>query len=104
MIEIDLRVKHFFSGREYAKQMTLPAGHYAETHEHIYDHISILAAGDVIVEIDGERMALSGPDAVVIPAGKKHRIEAVTESVWFCVHATEETDPERVDQVLIKGE
>lgn len=102
MIEIDLNVKHFFSGREYAKQMTLPAGHYAETHEHLYDHLSILAAGDVIVDIDGDRREMRGPEAIVIPAGRKHRIEAITDSVWFCVHATEETDPARVDSVLIK--
>lgn len=100
---IDLNIKHFFSGREYAKQMTLPAGHYAETHEHAYDHISILAHGEVTVEIDGARERHVGPTAIVIPANRKHRIDAITDSVWFCVHATDETDPEKVDQVLIKG-
>lgn len=104
MTEIDLKIQHYFSGREYAKQMTLPAGHYAETHEHVYDHISILAVGEVLVDIDGAVSKHSGPTAIVIPANRKHRIEALTDSVWFCVHATEEHDPERVDQVLIKGE
>ena len=99
---IDLNIRHHFSGREYAKQMTLPAGHYAETHEHVYDHISILAVGHVFVEIDGVRREMHGPDAIVIPAGRKHRIEAITDSVWFCVHATEETDPSKVDETLIK--
>lgn len=100
---IDLHIKHFFSGREYAKQMTLPAGHYAETHEHIYDHISILAQGEVMVTIDGAPQKHLGPTAIVISANCKHRIDAITDSVWFCVHATDETDPEKVDQVLIKG-
>jgi len=80
---IDLQIKHHFSGREYAKQMTLPLGR-------------------VLVDIDGVRRELEGPDCIVIPAGRKHRIEALTDSVWFCVHATEETDPARVDSVLIK--
>ena len=101
-LQIDLQIKHHFSGREYAKQMTLPAGHFAVTHEHLYDHISILAVGHVIVEIDGIRSDLHGPDALVIPAGKKHRIEAISDSVWFCVHATDETDPDKVDRVLIR--
>ena len=100
---VDLKIKHYFSGREYAKEMTLAAGGYAETHEHVYDHISILAVGEVLVEIDGVISRNFGPTAIVIPANKKHRIAAVTDSVWFCVHATEETDPEKVDQVLIKG-
>lgn len=99
---IDLRIEHYFSGREYAKKMELPAGHYAETHEHLYDHISILAAGEVTVQIDGESIRYVGPTAMVIPANKKHRIDAITDSIWFCVHATDEIDPEKVDQVLIK--
>lgn len=100
---IDLQVQHFFSGREYAKQMVLPAGHYAETHEHLYDHISILASGTVDVYIGGQVSRHVGPTAIVIPANKVHRIDAITDSVWFCVHATDEIDPEKVDQVLIKG-
>lgn len=98
----DVQVQHFFSGREYAKQMMLPAGHYAETHEHVYDHLSILACGEVLIEIDGAVSRHVGPTAIVIKAKCKHRIDALTDSVWFCVHATEETNPATVDRVLIK--
>lgn len=101
---IDLHISHFFSGREYAKQMTLPAGHYAETHAHTYDHLSILASGVVTVELDGVNETFTGPTCIVIRAGQKHRITAHSDSVWFCVHATDETDPETVDSILIKGE
>lgn len=100
--EIDLKIEHFFSGREYAKKMELPAGHYAETHSHEYDHLSILAAGEVVVTLDGVDRLYIGPTCITIGAGKMHRIDAVTDSVWFCVHATNETDSEKVDQVLIK--
>lgn len=99
---IDLHIQHYFSGREYAKKMILPAGHYAETHIHNYDHLSILAAGDVLVTINGKITRYSGPDCITIPAASSHRIDAITDSVWFCVHATNETDPEKMDSVLIK--
>lgn len=102
-IDIDLGIEHFFSGREYAKKMTLPAGHYAETHEHEYDHLSILAAGSVEVTLDGKTQAYVGPTCIMIRAGQLHRIVALTDSVWFCIHATLETDPDQVDSVLIKG-
>lgn len=104
MIEIDLKIQHHFSSGVYAKKMELPAKHYAETHEHAYDHMSILASGHVLVTLDGEQAEYHAPAVVHITAGKKHRIEAVTDSVWYCVHATEETDPAKVDHVLIKGE
>jgi quercetin dioxygenase-like cupin family protein len=99
---IDLQIKHHFSSGVYAKQMVLPARHYAETHEHLYDHLSILASGHVRVTLDGEVDEYRGPAVVHIAAGKKHRIDALTDSVWFCVHATDVTDPEQVDRVLIK--
>lgn len=100
---IDLQIQHHFSAGVYAKQMHLPAGGYAETHAHCYDHMSILVSGDVQVELDGEVSEYSAPAVVHIRAGKKHRILGLTPSVWFCVHATEETDSEKVDEVLIKG-
>lgn len=99
---IDLGIRHHFSAGVYAKQMRLPAHHYAETHEHKYDHLSILASGDVTVEIDSIATDHTGPAVVHIAAGKKHRITAKTDSVWFCVHATDVSDPDLVDQVLIK--
>lgn len=102
MIEFDLQVQHYFSGREYAKRMHLPAGHEALTHEHEYDHLSILAAGEVVVTIAGNARRYTGPDCITIKAGQPHHIEAITDSVWFCVHATSGTDPDHVDDVLIK--
>jgi quercetin dioxygenase-like cupin family protein len=98
---VDLKIKHHFSEGVYAKQMHLPAGSEAVTHEHKYDHLSILASGIVAADIDGVTTIHTGPTAINIPAGKKHRICALKDSVWFCVHATEEKDPEKVDEVLI---
>jgi len=102
-IEIDLGIVHHFSAGMYAKQMHLPAGHYAVTHAHAYEHLSILAKGRVIVEMDGHESEYVGPACLTIHAGKHHRITALEDSVWFCVHATDETDPDRVDEVTIRG-
>ena len=99
---IDLGIVHHFSHKVYAKQMLLPGKHYAETHEHNYDHMSILATGAVLVTIDGKSEYYAGPSVIHIKAGQKHRIEALTDAVWFCVHGTEETDPDKIDLVLIK--
>lgn len=102
-IEIDLGIVHHFSAGVYAKQMHLPAGHYAVTHAHAYDHLSILAKGHVIVEMDGAETEYVAPACLTIHAGKHHRIVALEDSVWFCVHATDETDPDKVDEVTIGG-
>lgn len=98
----DLQIQHYFSGREYARRMTLPAGHYAETHRHNFDHLSILASGRVLVTVDGATVEYSAPECIVIRAGQVHRIEAITPAVWFCVHGTTALSLDQINHELIK--
>ena len=103
MVEIDLGVTHHFSAGVYAKQMLLPAKHFAVSHAHAYDHLSILAKGRVMVEVQGVKAEYTAPACVTILAGEHHTITAYEDSVWFCIHATDETDAANVDEVLIRG-
>ncbi len=100
MIEINpdlLPVVHHFGGGTYAKETHIPAGCVLVQHQHVYEHLSILASG--VAEVD---LALrQGPCVVVIPAKTYHRVRAITDCVWFCIHATEERDPARVDETLV---
>lgn len=96
---------HHFSDGLYAKQMVIPAGHVVGSHAHGYSHLSVLAVGDVSVEADGVLTEMSGPCCIEIKAGVVHRVFAKTDAVWFCIHATEETDVNKIDEVLLtKGE
>ena len=94
--------KHHFSSGVYAKEMHLPARHYAVSHKHKYDHLSILAEGAAIVECDGVGHIYTAPACITIKAGVNHKITALDDVTWFCVHSTDETDPERVDEVVIQ--
>jgi quercetin dioxygenase-like cupin family protein len=103
MIEIDLGIVHHFSSGVYAKEMHLPAGHFAVTHSHNYDHLSILAQGIARVITDGVVHLYEAPACVLIKAGVHHRIEAQTATTWFCVHRSDVTDPSLIDEVLIRS-
>ncbi|WP_017776703.1 hypothetical protein [Paraburkholderia kururiensis] len=96
-------IKHHFSAGVYVREMTLAKEGEVLTHEHVYDHFGILGAGSIILELDGEMSVHHGPCVVEIKAGKKHGIKALTDITWFCVHATDVADPEKIDEVLIKG-
>jgi quercetin dioxygenase-like cupin family protein len=101
--EVDLGIVHHFSSGVYAKQMTIPAGCTALSHSHSFDHMSILASGKVLVKTDdSEIVEYIAPTVVTIKAGINHAIYAVEDSSWFCIHATDETDEEHIDEVLIK--
>jgi quercetin dioxygenase-like cupin family protein len=95
-------VKHYKVGAVYAKQVHIKAGKVLVGHEHTYDHMSILASGKVEVTVDGETTLYVGPFAIGIAAYKKHIISAISNSLWYCVHAVPEDLPiEDSDEWLV---
>jgi quercetin dioxygenase-like cupin family protein len=99
--DIDLGIKHHFSNGVYAKQMNIPSGYVVGSHSHEFDHLSLLASGEVIVKTDDGEAHYVAPAVVTIDKHKHHEIYALKDAVWFCIHATKETDPLKVDEVLI---
>ena len=59
-------------------------------------------SGAVTVEVDGVVCGYQAPAVITILAGQHHRIEAQEDAVWFCIHATDEKDVARLDDVLIR--
>ena len=104
MIDIDLQIQHHFGKQVYVKQMHLPAGHVAQSHKHTFDHLSILAVGNAVVEVDGVATTYSAGKCINIKANAVHSITALTDVVWFCIHATDITDPNQIDLTLIQGD
>jgi len=101
-IETDLGVVHHFSDGLYAKQMMIPKGFVAGMHAHVYSHLSVLARGRVMVRTDFEEKEYSAPACIEIKSSILHSIEALEDCHWFCIHATDETDVFKVDEVLIQ--
>jgi len=101
IFKCDPCVEHHFSDGLYAKQMVIPKGFQAMQHKHSYSHLSILAKGRVLVITDEWTKEFSAPACIELKAGINHKIASIDDAVWFCVHATDETDAEKVDEVLI---
>lgn len=93
---------HHFAKGVYAKEQHLPSGWKATSHRHAFDHLSILAKGRAKVTCDGVEKEYQAPACVLIKKGVTHQIEAIEDVVWFCIHATDVSDPARVDEVLIE--
>jgi quercetin dioxygenase-like cupin family protein len=99
---VDPQVEHHFSDGLYAKRMVIPKGFEAGQHAHKYSHLSILAKGHVIVKTDHTQKEYRAPACIEIKSHVNHTIEALEDSEWFCIHATDETDAKKIDQVLIE--
>jgi quercetin dioxygenase-like cupin family protein len=100
--EFDPKVEHFFGGGAYIKSMCIPAGNTIIQHKHTYDHLSLLATGSVLVMVDGVVSRYTAPACILIASGKHHAVEALTDTVWYCIHATDCTDINEVDNQLIE--
>ena len=94
-------IAHFFSDGIYAKQILLLENDTAQTHVHQYDHLSILAYGKVVIAVDGKQLIYIAPACIEIKAGQAHSILAVENSVFYCIHASNEKDINKIDEVLI---
>ena len=97
----DPLVKHFFTDGLYAKEMTLLKGYTALTHKHKYSHFSFLAKGKVFVQTHSARSIYIAPQLIEIKANEEHSVEALEDVLWYCIHATDETDETHIDDVLI---
>lgn len=94
-------IEHHFCGGVYAKSIHFKRGDWAVQHMHNFDHMSIVASGFVTVNNGGKRMQYGPGSVIKIPAGVVHEVYANTDAHWLCIHATEETDPAKVDHTLI---
>jgi quercetin dioxygenase-like cupin family protein len=99
--EFDPETVHHFADGLYAKQMIIPKGFMAGKHVHNYSHLSILAKGRVIVKTDDSSVEYVAPACIEIKSGIYHTVEALEDCAWFCIHATQETDADKIDEVLI---
>lgn len=85
------RVFHEADGL-FSVEMHIPAGLKISKHTHGYSHLSFLAKGIVEVSYAGSPKLYKAPACVLIPASVDHEITAVTDAVWYCTHATEESN------------
>ena len=100
---VDELPRHYTAAGIYAKEWMGRAGRTLSQHKHSFDHMSYLAIGEVVVEVEESSFRAVGPCAVLIKAGKNHKVTAVTDCLWLCIHAIPEElqDAEVIEAHLI---
>ena len=99
-----MNLAHHFGGGVYIKETHIPKGEILWQHSHAYEHLSYLVSGEVAVSLPDSVKVVHGPACMVIEAGKVHQVQALTDCTWLCIHSTSETDPEKVDSAIVKGD
>lgn len=102
--EHGIGVEHFMPAGDgvYIKKVTIPAGKRLDMHVHTFTHKSVLAMGCGILFVAGNRRVIKSGEILQVESGVEHAFEARSDCTWLCIHATSETDPERIDHTLVK--
>lgn len=94
-------LKHSFAHGLYVREITCPAGMLIVTKIHKFSHPVFLLKGDVsILEETGTRR-IKAPCSFITSAGTKRVCYTHSETVWTTVHATKETDLEKIEEEII---
>jgi len=70
------------------------------TKKNSVDHIAILALGEMIVNDGVNKQHLRAPMHYIIPADTKVECFTLADCVFYCIHATEETDVDTLSQMF----
>jgi hypothetical protein len=101
MIGDSAPLKHTFAEGMYVREITMPPGYLAITKIHKYSHPAFILRGTVtIIEEEGRR-TVTGPASFITKAGTKRIVFCHTEVVWTTVHATRETDIDKIEDEIV---
>jgi len=101
----DVVITHLFAPGVYTREMFVPAGCMITGAIHKTEHISIFLSGTMLVPDEtGQTIEISGPIVELAKPGIK-RVGYVTKDVrWITVHATEETNLETLEKMLVTND
>ena len=100
--QIDLKVVHHFAPGVYARELHVPKGVMLTGKIHRTEHLNILSKGKITVFTeDGGTKTLTAPCTLVSTPGTKRVGYAHEDTVWICIHPTDETDLEKLEADLI---
>ena len=94
---------HYFADGLYVREITIPAGTILMGKKHKTAHVNIVSKGDISVcSVGGPVRRIQAPCTLISEPGTQKVAYAHTETVWTTVHATEETDLDKLELLLVE--
>lgn len=92
-------LSHHIFDSVYVKRFFIRRGMVIGQHAHTYDHAHLVAAGKIRVFADGKLHGDYGAGEMIhLPAGVKHALMALEDSVGACIHNTHGEDEPSIDE------
>jgi len=94
-------LEHSFADGNYVRQITIPKGSILISKIHRYSHPAFILEGDITVVSEDGNKRMKAPCHFISKAGAKRVGFAHEKTVWVTVHATKETDLEKIEDEVI---
>lgn len=99
---VECPLQHTFIDGVYLRTIFIEAGTVVVGKIHKHRHANILSQGEVsVMTEEGGLERLKGPLTMVSPAGCKRAVYAHTDTTWTTIHATSETDLDKIEDWVI---
>lgn len=102
--QIQIEPVHYFADGLYGREITIPAGTVLTGKIHKAAHLNFLMRGEITVWTEQGMRRLVGPQVIVSQPGAKRVGLAHTDTVWITVHASKETELDKLEAELIEPE
>ena len=99
--QIDVPLEHYFAKGLYVREMRLVKDTLLTGKIHRKEHICVLVQGELMVSGEGKKEHMKAPHTFVSQPGAKRAIYALTDAVFINIHATTETDLDKLEDELI---
>lgn len=94
------KVKHIQADGVYIKTTFVPKDVKFYTKRTPDEHVAILAHGEILmIETEDKQTRYRAPANYVIPASSRIAFYTLTDCVFYCVHATNETNINTLDRI-----
>ena len=97
----ELPLVHHFGAGLYARELHIPRGMITVGKVHKYSCLNILAKGERSTLVGDEIKRIKAPYIYVSEAGIKRVSYTHQDAIWITVHATDETDVARLEEMLV---
>lgn len=101
--QVDCPIRHHFAPGIYAREITIPKGTVLTGAIHKQESLVVLSAGRLRLVTDDGTVEISAPYTLTCKAGAKNAALALEDSVWTNFFATEETDQDKLVELLTES-
>lgn len=98
--QVELPVTHHFHGGVYIREVFIPAGTLVMGHAHKGETLNNMVMGKMLLATADGPVEVTGPKTFVTPPGRKI-VYALEDTIFQNVFATDETDVEKIESLVI---